>query len=102
MDLALELGMPFAMLARSMTEPEFRAWQLYAQKRMLPARRIELQLARICHLIAVTMGGAKDVTVMDYMLNVVDEPENADAEGDLEEAIEAFRFAPRITRKAEG
>jgi hypothetical protein len=102
MDLALELGMPFETMARSMTESEFRTWQRYVQKRMLPARRVELQLARICQLIAVTMGGAKDATVMDYMLHVADErPENADPEGDLEAAKEVFQFAPRVKRQVQ-
>lgn len=101
MELALELGMPLGTMTRSMTEAEFREWQHFAAKRMLPARRIELQLARICHLIAVTMGGAKEATVQDYMLTDPEEPAPLTAEDEVEAAKDVFQFRPRTARKVQ-
>lgn len=94
MELALELGMTVEHLAGVMTESEFRAWQRFASKRMLPARRVEVQLARVCFWVA-TQAGVKEKTVLDYMLRTGEEETVEDDDIDLAAAKEAFNFKPR-------
>ena len=96
-DLALELGAPVENLAARLTEREFRAWQHYAARRMLPQRRIELYLAQIAMLIAQTMGGAADVSLEDFLFD----PPPADDDGEplsddehVETARDFFGFSP--------
>jgi hypothetical protein len=62
MALALELGQSVATLKSTMTEREFRAWEIYASRKMLPTRRIELYLAQI----ARAMAGGK---ITDYLFD---------------------------------
>ena len=59
MDLALEFGLPVGVLSRLLTERELRAWRRYAERKMLPSRRVEIYLAHIARYIAITMGGSK-------------------------------------------
>ena len=93
MDLALELGQPAELLARTMTEREFQRWQKYARSRLLPTRRLEYYMAQIAQLIAITMGGAKDVGLQDYLIELRQE-EVAEVV-DLEAARKAFGYNPR-------
>ena len=69
MDLALELGQTVATLKATMLEREFRAWEIYASRKMLPTRRIEVYLAQV----AQAMAGGK---LADYLLDqpVEDQP----------------------------
>lgn len=97
MDLALELRQPVDTLMREMTEREFWAWVRYAERKMLPQRRIELYLAQIAYLIACTMGGAENVTLADYLFDPKT-PEQQDAEisdEDVEELKMAIGFRPQ-------
>lgn len=87
-DLALAFGTPALSLARQLTEREFVQWQRYAAQKMLPQRRIELMLAQIAQLIAVTMGGAKNTKLTDYLFDAQQEQEMT--------AEEFFDFQPRV------
>lgn len=94
MDLAMEFGVPADDLARRMTEREFHQWARRNARRWLPARRMEWYLAQIAHLIAVTMGGAKDTAVSDFMLEL-ESPTAEPAGADPDEARQFFGFKPR-------
>lgn len=83
--------MPVTTLARVMTEREFRGWQRYAERRMLPTRRMEFYLAQIALLIARTMGNKQEATLADFLFD----PDAESSEDDLEAAKEAFDFSPR-------
>lgn len=72
-----------------MTEREFGDWQIYASRRMLPWRRIELQLAQLSQIVAATMGGVKNSKLSDYLFD----PED-DAEPSAEDEAEFFDFKP--------
>jgi hypothetical protein len=74
-----------------MSEPEFQAWQVYAARRMLPQRRMEMYLAQIAMLIAATMGGVKNAELSDYLFDPA-EPEH---EPTAEEEAAFFEFKPR-------
>lgn len=96
MDLALSLGMPVAALSR-MSERELRQWSGYASKRMLPQRRLEVQLAQIALLIAQTMGGAEGVTIKDFLFDPPPTEDEQDAEvtdEDVDALKEAIGFNP--------
>ncbi len=80
--------MPATALARVMTEREFRGWQQYAARRMLPTRRLEFYLAQIALLIAKTMGNQPETTLADFLFDPDASPEDDDME-------EAFGFSPR-------
>lgn len=97
MDMALELGLPASLLARTMHERELRAWQIYAARRLLPSRRVEFYLAQIAMLIAKTMGGARNATLADFMLQLPKAPlpDDFDEDAHVEQMIEAFQFKPR-------
>lgn len=100
MDLALELGMPFEVLASQMTEREFHVWNRYALKRLLPTRRVEYYLAQLAMIVAQTMGGAKDVKLEDFLI-AFEEPSVRDGESDemsLEEVKAAFGFNPAVKK----
>jgi len=65
MDLALELGMPAQQLRAVMTERELTDWMVYAAKKLLPTRRIEIYLARIAQAMA---GGQLSEWLLDEAL----------------------------------
>lgn len=88
MELALHLGKTLEELEQ-MSAPEYGLWLRHASQRMLPWRRMELYLAQIARLIAVTMGGAKDAKLIDFMF----EPEEEIST--VEDATVVFEFAPR-------
>jgi len=91
MDLALEFGLPVGVLSRLLTEREFRAWDRYARRKMLPSRRVELYLAQIARYIAQTMGGA-DAPLSAFLF---DPQPDAPDEVDLDEMKKAFGFNPQ-------
>lgn len=69
MDLALELGMTVAGVKSSMSTDELTMWAAYQRRKFLPARRVELYLARLAQ---VHVGGRLD----DFLLgaSVAQEP----------------------------
>ncbi len=73
-------------------EAEFRDWQRYAARRMLPSRRVEMYLAQIAMWTA-RMAGAKDVDLADFMFD----PSDAEGEDEptAEEEAAFFDFKPR-------
>jgi len=71
---------------------EFTLWQRYAARRMLPWRRMELYLAQVSLTAAKAMGGAKEATLADFLL---DPPEDEEEQGDADDAQAFFAFAPR-------
>jgi hypothetical protein len=89
MDLALHLGMTAGGLKATMTEREFVAWQVYAGRRMLPWRRVELALAQVAQLIAQTMGGVKGSKLADFLFDPKPDDEGAD-EATTPEDVAAF------------
>lgn len=92
MELALHMGMPVETLTRSMTELELHQWAQFAARKSMPLRRIEIYLAQIAHLVAVTMGGSK-AKLEDFMLKVPeDKPDNVIR---MEDVRKAFGFNPR-------
>jgi hypothetical protein len=96
MELALNLGWPAELLSKSMTAAELDGWAKYASRIPLPHKRMEIMLAQLSLLIARTMGGAKNVSVKDFMLALpdVDIPDN------VVRLRQAFGFKPRIKPKA--
>lgn len=90
MDLTLALGRPVG----PMPERELALWLAYANRKALPLRRIELALAQIAQLIAITMGGAEGVTIADFLVDGLfespDEGEPESSESDM-----AAVFGPR-------
>lgn len=73
---------------------ELVLYQYYAEKRLLPARRHSLQIAKVCLLIAQTMGGAKNVSLSDFLFENTEEVEVPE-----EEAADFFGFNPTMTRE---
>lgn len=88
------MGQPVGALSRTMGEAEFKGWQVYAARRMLPQRRLEIYLAQIAMLIAVS-NGAKDVDITDFLFD----PAEPESEPTAEEEAAFFDFKPR--KKAE-
>ena len=82
MDLALHLGMTEAGLRRAMSERELLRWGQYAQRRMLPWRRVELLLAQIALVTAKAMGAAKDATLEDFLFDPAPIDAERDEDGD--------------------
>lgn len=86
-------------LVRTLPESELREWLSFARRRMLPSRRLELYLARICLLIAQTMGGNKDAVLKEFLF---DPPEPEPPRTHVAEVVvarEFFGFAPRKKAK---
>lgn len=92
MDLALEMGQPATLLARTMPEREFRRWIKYANHKALPMRRLQLQLAQIAYLMVRMVGSGADNLVLEDFLFDPPPPKPKD---ELAEAIKAFGFSPR-------
>lgn len=100
MDLSLALGLPSELLSRVMTEREFRRWGMYRRKNLLPWQKMEIYMAQLTRMIAVTMGGLKDAKIADYMIEFQPpadaEPANAEQYvPTAEEAQQIFGFNPR-------
>ncbi len=73
MDLALDMGRTVAELSGVMEEHEFSQWMIYANKKMLPTRRLELHLAQISLVIARTMGSANNAKLSDFLFDRLNE-----------------------------
>lgn len=90
-DLSFELGVPIHELAHRMPEADFTLYQVYASKRMLPMRRIEMHLAQLTAVLAQVNG--KDRTTADFLFdlqNSSEEPATAD------QAQQFFGFSPHV------
>lgn len=73
-------------------ESEFRDWQRYAARRMLPSRRIELYLAQIAMQVAL-LHGVQNVDLSDFMFDPIDV--DGEDEPTAEEEAAFFDFKPR-------
>lgn len=85
--MSLELGIPTHTLAATLPEREFVAYQRHAARRMLPTRRLEMQLAQLSMLLC-KVNGNKDVTLRDFLFEPEDEPT-------VDDMYEFFDFKPR-------
>ncbi len=74
MDLALELGTTVESLSQTMTERELGQWQRYAEKKLLPMRRLEYYLARLSAAVVSAVGG--NASVRDFLLDAPPVPED--------------------------
>ena len=54
-------------MSSRLSNTEFVELQHFANKYQLPSRRNELLLAQLAQYIAMTMGGAKESPLIDYM-----------------------------------
>lgn len=97
MELALEMGMPFELLSRVMTERELRRWDQFRLQKAFPTQRVVLQLASIAQHIAGTMGGAKNPKLGDYVIQFEDPTLDVEDEAEVivAEARLAFGYNPR-------
>lgn len=93
MDLALHLGMTEAGVRRSMTERELQRWALYQSRRMLPMRRLELQLAQVSLVVARALGGNTTATLQDFLFDPA--PEDLD-DDDVGEELDAETIATML------
>ena len=96
-DLSFEFGKLPNELAAEMPEADLHMMHLYSQRRLLPQRRLEIMLARLCMYMDAYMGGAKNVKVSDYLLDYVEEEEMSG-----EEVAEYFGFNPINKRGGDG
>lgn len=89
-DLSFEYGMLPGDLARRLPEADFTLLQVYAAKKMLPSRRIEMYLAQLTSVLAQVNGG--ECTTSDFLLDP--EEESTVESVSAEEAQQAFGFSP--------
>lgn len=95
MNLALAIGgCTLDELDERMTEAEFGLWWMFDSKFHLPSRRSELYAAQ-SSLVAARVGGAKDVSINDFLF---DPPAEINPVEQLKAAKEAFGFSPRKKR----
>lgn len=95
MELALSLGTPYEVLAARMTERELIGWANYARKRMLPLRRFELYLARLCMICDTAWGGRQGARLDDYLLGMEIGGPTVDEQADV---AADFGFNPRFKK----
>jgi hypothetical protein len=95
MELALN-GIPTGR----MTEPEFQQWARYARRRLLPMQRMEIYLAQIAMYVVKAAGG--EGKIADFMIQTFEDEPVEEPEDELEAAKEAFGFAPRNRKVADG
>lgn len=81
-----------------MPEADFAEAQIFAAGNLLPWRRIEIMLARVCAETA-TARGVKDVTVSDFMLKMETPDEDDSTPVTTEAARAALDFRPSGTRR---
>lgn len=98
MDLALEMGMTAEGLARTMTERELRRWMGYVQRKRLPTQRLELYLAQLAQIVAITMGGARQAKISDYLIELQPPLATGEEPVDLEAVRKAFGYNPKRKR----
>lgn len=92
--------MTVAKLRWSMSEREFRFWQAYRARKMLPARRLEVYLAQIASTIARTAGNAT-LTVEDFILKE-DKPMPKTTARDGAMVISALASGPGVRLLGQG
>jgi len=88
--------MTVATLRLTMTEHELVDWMKYANRYMLPTRRLQVQLAHIGMLIAGYMGGVKNPKLADYLFDPP--PTDKERKQVLQDAIRFFGFKPVAKR----
>ncbi len=101
MDLALEFGVPYDHLRRTMGMDELLLWADYRNRREFPSRRIEVYLAQVCAWIARTAG--HNVRIPDFFIDFDVKSMRADIdldEIDVEQVKDAFGFAPTMRKAA--
>jgi hypothetical protein len=79
-----------------MTNRSFVRYQAYAERHMLPFRRLELYLAQVAMMV-VSAAGAQNITLSDFVFDP-DEDEQVDGPSEAVEPEEAeafFNFNPR-------
>lgn len=81
--------MPVGLLSQVMEEREFRGWQRYAARKMLPQRRLEFYLAQIALTVARAVGNAENATLEDFLFDPQAE------EMDLDDLKAELAFNPR-------
>ncbi len=72
-----------------MSERSFNLYQAYAARRMLPARRMQLQLARIALTVAQANGGNASLSLADFLFDPPTDEEDASDDAVL------LEFKPR-------
>ncbi len=72
-----------------MSERSFNLYQAYAARRMLPARRMQLQLARIALTVAQANGGNARLSLADFLFDPPTDEEDASDDAVL------LEFKPR-------
>lgn len=83
-------------MVQSMTQDELDHWALYARKKLFPQRRLELLLAQVSYWIATSMGGAKEVSIEDFLFDPKDQADEDETdEVSPEEEMAFFDFQPR-------
>lgn len=70
-----------------MPNADVALYRAYAQKRMLPTRRLEVQLAQVSLLIAKTMGGVTEAEISDFLFDPEDDTPP--------DPVQVFGFSPR-------
>lgn len=73
-----------------MPEDDLATLVEYAKKRMLPGRRLEVMIARLCMYMDAYMGGRKNAALADYLLDPKEE-----VELDEDDAKAYFGFNPK-------
>jgi len=91
--LSLELGIPEEELASRLTNRSFMRYQHYAARFMLPARRLQLQLAQAA-MWSARAAGVRDVALADFLFEPTDPDPDQRAEADPQVAAEFFGFSP--------
>lgn len=81
-----------------MPEADFAEAQHYAARHLLPARRIELMLARLSAEVA-TGRGVKEVTASDFLIRIREAEDDAAPLVTTEEARQAIGFKPMAQRR---
>lgn len=73
-----------------MPERVLRLYESYGEQRGFPSRRLEIHLAQIAMLIAQTMGGAKNVSLSDFLFDPQKKPVD-----EVEALKQEIGFSPR-------
>lgn len=66
----------------------------YAARKLLPARRMQLQLAQIAMMVVQAAGAKGQLSLRDFLFDPTDEPD----EDDEDAAREFFGFQPINTK----
>lgn len=86
------MGIPEEELAARLTNRSFLRYMHYASRWMLPARRLQMQLAQAAYWSSKA-SGVSGLNVEDFLFDP--QPQQVEAEADPEEAKAYFQFNPR-------